>query len=118
MRDFSGKVEQFKYQLSGLGEVSIVPPVEEGYVFLRYKDSQELYAFDCPFEEVLKHAVQSGGEELWTEMDPFEAQLALFSVHVMETIDTAPDEARILSFGDRGLEAVKGKLPAAAIGED
>ncbi|WP_157066310.1 hypothetical protein [Glutamicibacter mysorens] len=51
-------------------------------------------------------------------MDPLEAQLALFSVHVMETIDTAPDEAHILSFGDRGLEAVKGKLPAAAIGED
>ncbi|WP_434690623.1 hypothetical protein [Glutamicibacter sp. Je.9.36] len=51
-------------------------------------------------------------------MEPFEAQVALFAVHVMETIETAPDKARILSFGGSGLETVKGKLPAAAIREN
>ncbi|MCS3491720.1 hypothetical protein M2368_000692 [Arthrobacter sp. JUb119] len=118
MPSLPGKLERLKHQLSGLGEVFIVPPAEDGYVFLRYADSQELYAFDCTFEEVLNHAVQSGGEEIWPQLEPLEAQVALFAVHVMETIETAPDKARILSFGGSGLEAAKGKLPTAAIREN
>lgn len=115
MDEISSKLEQFRHQLSGLANVSIVPWTNNGCVFLRYSDSQKLYAFDCSFSEVLGHAIQSGGEEFWPGMDPFQAQLALFSVHVMETIETASIEAHMLSYGKRGLEAVKGKLPPAAV---
>lgn len=114
MQDFAEHLTKFKYVMSALGEASVVPPTGDGYVFLQHTDTNELYAFDCSFAEVLKHAVQSGGDEFWPDKDPFEAQLALFSVHVMEVIDLAPDGARILTFGKNGLEAVKGKLPTAA----
>ncbi|GAB3619680.1 hypothetical protein GCM10027417_09400 [Glutamicibacter endophyticus] len=103
------------YIFGGYGETTVIPAAGNGTVFFRYKDTGELFAFEGDFDGLFEHALDSAGTTLWPDMDPVTANLSLFSVHIMETVDLAPPKACRILWKEAGLKAVPGSLPPAVV---
>ena len=117
MEDFPTLYERLKHHLSELGEFSVHPLNEHGAVFLKYAETGVLYAFDRDFSGVMEMVMTTDGESLWPDMEPLQAKMSLFFVHVYETIELAAKGDRILYWGNKGLQSKPGGLPPAIISE-
>ncbi|MET0978127.1 MAG: hypothetical protein ABWX63_04860 [Paeniglutamicibacter terrestris] len=114
MDSFQHFYDRFSYRLSGLATVEVSPPDWNGTISLHVIESMKTFIFDRDCSEVFKGVEGVAEEGLWPEMDPMEAKLSLFSVHVEEAIDLAPEGSFVLTWGPQGLEAVRGGTPSAA----
>ncbi|MDR4532840.1 hypothetical protein [Glutamicibacter sp. PS] len=115
MESFTERFELMHYIFGGYGETTVIPAAGNGTVFFRYEDTGELFAFEGDFDGLYEHAQNCSGTDLWPDMDPATADLSLFSVHIMETIDLAPPKACRILWKEGGLQAVPGSLPPAVV---
>ncbi|WP_418906609.1 hypothetical protein [Glutamicibacter endophyticus] len=115
MKSFAERFELMHCIFGGYGEITVVPAAGNGTVFFRYEDTGELFAFEGGFDGLYEHALDGAGASLWPDRDPETANLSLFSVHIMETVELAPPKACRILWKEGGLQAVPGSLPPAVV---
>lgn len=106
----------FEKLVSLVGEDALVglqPYSPDGTIYLWWHSNGRVFAFEDPFRTVFEQIRRTEGRSLWPDMDPLSADFSLFSVHLMETIELAPDTYCLLRWGTHDLTLQPPRLPPA-----
>ena len=106
MRDYAALYEQLKYRTSDDGLLEVSALDGNARVSYRWSSNGRRYEFQATFDQVIDAVERLNTSDLWPELDRLQASMCLFSVHLYEALDTAPEGAKRLVIDKSGISAV------------